>query len=507
MRSHMTAQKGTRKKLSAWLATTTAALVAVSGLALAPSSAFAADPATPTIELSKTQLRPDGDTLTITGKGFDASFKGLAAYYGCADGANAPKGFYVQVGWIKDTWRPSQGGANNVDRKGGPNTWFADKDLNCVAPSKWTIDADGTASFSTTFEVTKDELGVVPEGGRYAVFTNGGGGGTQAVNEVSKDISFYPATVSSEVTAADTTGVSVDIAASGIPAGVTSAYGAIIEAGREGDLADQNADYVAFAFTPPSNFVTVTDGAAAFSLLAPAAKLDRNKKYEVLIWKQHSAATPENIYGRAPIEITDAQWNAVFPQTTTAVKFSASSAKYNAANSATVTVASAAGTPTGKATLKIAGQSYAANLSGGKAVIRLTRPVKVGAQTASVSYTNSGTGTLFAPSTASAKLVVTKATPKVSAKLYKSKVKTRQNARIKVAVSIPGSLGAKASKFKVRVYDGKKRLKTVTLSSSGKVNVKLPKLKKGTHKIKVTVLSTANTNAKSSVTRKLRVVR
>ncbi|MFC7766162.1 hypothetical protein [Leucobacter soli] len=95
-----------QKKMRSLLATATAALLVASGAALAPTAALAAEPATPTIELSKTQLKPEGDTLTVTGSGFDTSFVGIPGYYGCPSFATAPKGFYVQVGWIKDTGSP-----------------------------------------------------------------------------------------------------------------------------------------------------------------------------------------------------------------------------------------------------------------------------------------------------------------------------------------------------------------------------------------------------------------
>src|SRR5690606_20172435 len=126
-----------------------------------------------------------------TGTGFDASFvgSGPAAYYACDNTVPSKKGFYVQLGWINDDWRPSTGGANNSDRKGVDSSWFADGGVtNCVAPSTWTIEDDGTASFEYTFEdVSLADLGELPSTARYAVFTTGAGGGVQAVNEVSAD--------------------------------------------------------------------------------------------------------------------------------------------------------------------------------------------------------------------------------------------------------------------------------------------------------------------------------
>ena len=301
----MTAQKSLRRKISSLLATGTAALVALSGLALAPAVAHAAEG--PTLTVSKSALNPEGDTFTVTGTGFDASAKGLPSYYGCADPTNGTKGVYVQVGWIKDTWRPSTGGVNNTDRKGiSTQGWFAD-DTNCVAPDRWTIAEDGTASFSKDFTITKSDLGTPPEGARYAVYTSGGGGGTQAVNELSVNLMFPE--FAANVTNATTAGLDVSFAISGIDPSIAGAYGAIFDKAAMSSATGMGADYVAFKMPP---FVQLVNGAAEFSLTAPKAKLDRTKEYVAVIWKQHSDPVTENIYAISDIAVTDAQWNTVF---------------------------------------------------------------------------------------------------------------------------------------------------------------------------------------------------
>ncbi|WP_205618717.1 HtaA domain-containing protein, partial [Leucobacter chironomi] len=81
-------------------------------------------------------------------------------------------------------------------------------------------------------------------------------------------------------------------------------YAAVIEAGMEGELTEDSG-YTAFA----QPFPTVTHGSVAFTLLATKDKLDRKKKYEVLLWKQHSAPTAETIYARAAVNVTQEQWD------------------------------------------------------------------------------------------------------------------------------------------------------------------------------------------------------
>ncbi|MBN9613127.1 MAG: Ig-like domain repeat protein, partial [Actinobacteria bacterium] len=196
---------------------------------------------------------------------------------------------------------------------------------------------------------------------------------------------------------------------------------------------------------------------------------------------------------------------AAQPEATT-VGFAAK-LSYNTAGSADITV-SAAGTekPTGSVKLTIAGKSYTGALNSGKARIALGGLIAAGRYTAKVEYT-SDNALEFQNSSITSTVSVAKATPAVALKLSKSKVKTSQKATGAVSVSIPGALKASAKGLKVTVYDGKKKVATATLNSSGKASVKLPKLKKGTHKIKVTVTSTSNTNEKTSSTKTLKVTK
>ncbi|MFV0435211.1 MAG: alkaline phosphatase [Leucobacter sp.] len=194
-------------------------------------------------------------------------------------------------------------------------------------------------------------------------------------------------------------------------------------------------------------------------------------------------------------------------ETSVSVSFGTSKVAYNTAATATVKVSTADGAdavPTGKVSMRIDGKTYSSTLNQGTAKIRLTKPVRAGKQTVTASYAGAEG---FEKSSAKSVLTVTKAVPKVSAKLAKSKVKTKQNATVKVAVSIPGSLGAKASQAKVQVFDGKKRIKTATTNKAGKVNVKLSKLKAGSHKIRVQLVGDGNLKAQQSASRVLKVVK
>lgn len=180
---------------------------------------------------------------------------------------------------------------------------------------------------------------------------------------------------------------------------------------------------------------------------------------------------------------------------------------YNSNGKVTVTV-KAKGTsakPSGTAKVTINGKSYSGKVAAGKMTFKPSKLIPVGSR-AKVTFTSSDRNH-FANSSTTVKLSVAKAAPKVAAKLAKSKVNTSAHAKVGVSVTIPGKLHAKAAKFTVKVYDGAKRVGAATLNSSGKAKVTLPKLKKGTHKITVKVLSTKNTKSASSKTLKLKVVR
>ncbi|MFV0435383.1 MAG: Ig-like domain-containing protein [Leucobacter sp.] len=191
--------------------------------------------------------------------------------------------------------------------------------------------------------------------------------------------------------------------------------------------------------------------------------------------------------------------------TKTSVTFSPSKPAYNQAVTATVKVSSAKKTPTGTVALKINGKSYSGTLKSGAAKIKLNRAVAPGKRSVSVSYAGAKG---FKKSSATTSITVTKAKPSVSLKLSKSKVKTSQRATANVTVKLPGSLKGYAY-GKVTVYDGSKKIasKTLKASAKGKVSVKLPKLKAGTHKIKVRMENGTVQSKRDSSAKTLKVVR
>lgn len=307
----MTAQKSWRRLL----ATATVGLLAASGIALAPVAANA-DVDVPTVTVSKTTgLNPEGETVTVTGSGFLPSAPATS-------GTRPPlagkfTGSYVTFGYFAEAWQPSANAASST-RKTYDTKWAVSaEDMQTIGGADSgaiELKADGT--FETQLNIKQEDVSALAAGGRFGVYTYPGGGAKYAPFETYTPITFAaPAvtpTVSATVSAATAAnGLTVDVAASDLPADITSTYAAIIEKGTAAALADPSSPTAAFAVP----FPTVSAGASAFSLTAPAEKLDRTKQYEVLIWKLHSGATPENIYAEQDIAITDAQWDAIFPAT------------------------------------------------------------------------------------------------------------------------------------------------------------------------------------------------
>ena len=137
--------------------------------------------------------------------------------------------------------------------------------------------------------------------------------------------------------------------------------------------------------------------------------------------------------------------------------------------------------------------------------VALPRTVGVGSHTVTVAFAGDAS---TSPATASRTFTVVKASSTASLKLSKSKVKRTKKATITVRVAVAGAEVAPTGT--VKIYDGKKKLRTVTLKAghAGVLKVTLPKIKKkGTHKLKVVYSGNANVTGKTSKTVKLKIVK
>lgn len=165
----------------AWQGVALAAAVLVALLPVAGAGAAEG----PTLELSATTgLDPEGQTITVTGSGFDP-----AANVGTRPPlAGQPSGVYVVFGRFADSWRPSQGAPSSA-RQVITQVWAVPQAayelLNPLGtnPEIVLLHPDGT--FTAEVEVREAE-----GTGAYAIATYPGSGAVNADQEVLVPVSF-----------------------------------------------------------------------------------------------------------------------------------------------------------------------------------------------------------------------------------------------------------------------------------------------------------------------------
>ncbi|AMB60186.1 HtaA domain-containing protein [Microterricola viridarii] len=273
---------------------------------------FAPKVVAPTVTVSKTTgLNAAGETVTVTGTGFLPTAE--------TTGTRPPlagkfTGAYVVFGRFADVWAPSANAPSASRAGSGDVKWAVHADdmatIGGAPAGAIEVKADGT--FTATLNVT-EEFAKNPGTGNYGIYTYGGGGAKYAPFESYTPITFAPKvatpTVTSTVAAASATdGLSVRLVGSGFGT-TTAAYAAIIEKGTEASV-DPASGFIAMEYWMPPAIVA---GGFDKSLVAPTAALDRNKQYEVIIWKQHSLPNAGTIYARADITPTTGQWDTLFP--------------------------------------------------------------------------------------------------------------------------------------------------------------------------------------------------
>jgi hypothetical protein len=156
-----------------------------------PGTAQAVDPPAVTVSVTvsmTTDLDPAGETITVTGTGFDP-----AANTGTRPPlAGQPSGVYVVFGAVTEPWRPSQGGTSG-NRVSVSQVWAlpqASYDAlgGAGTPGLALLQPDG--SFSVTLEAAESSSAT----GSYGVYTYAGGGAVNADQETFTATSFLGST-------------------------------------------------------------------------------------------------------------------------------------------------------------------------------------------------------------------------------------------------------------------------------------------------------------------------
>lgn len=164
---------------------------------------------------------------------------------------------------------------------------------------------------------------------------------------------------------------------------------------------------------------------------------------------------------------------------TTTLTLAQPSTPYGAPTTATVVVAAPGETPTGPVTVTVAGRTVGGTLSNGRATVRLPADVTPGRHTVTASYAGAG---LVASSSDTAALSVGKARPRLTLKLATKKVTKAQRAKVTLTLALPGVSLAPTAKVVVKA--GGKTLATRTVAAGRTVTLKLPRLARGSYRLK-----------------------
>lgn len=182
------------------------------------------------------------------------------------------------------------------------------------------------------------------------------------------------------------------------------------------------------------------------------------------------------------------------------------STTFGAANTGSIRVRVGNDPVSAKAVVRVDGKKFETLQIGASGIATFSLPSTLTAGKHTVEATvTPGVG--VAESEASATVTVAKASSKTTLSLPTS-VKASKQATATIKIGGTGLPKGYAPTGKVTVYDGSKKLKTVSLAKSAKgtVKVKLPKLKAATHTIKVSYFGDANLKS-SSASKKLKVTK
>jgi len=170
------------------------------------------EPTTPTVVVSKAVVNPDGDTVTVSGTGFDPAL---------ATGtrpplSGRPAGVYVAFGSFADVWRPSQGAPSSARptpaQATGAVKWAvlaADRATVGEANSV-TLNPDG--SFTATLNVA--DYATAHADGNYGIYTYAGSGAVAAAYETYTPLTLSNVSASQTITTTvvDTGALTISVA-------------------------------------------------------------------------------------------------------------------------------------------------------------------------------------------------------------------------------------------------------------------------------------------------------
>ena len=267
----------------------------------------------------------EGDKLVVSGTGFDPYANVFPEGSGIPIPNTLPQGTFAVFGSFGENWRPSAGAASDQRKMDASNrTWLLAEDTLEQIPdnfqstirNQWTeLSPEGAFSWTVTVKAPAEPVA----NGKYGIYTYAGGvSGTNADQEIAVPINYQghrsgaAATIAGFSTGEE--GLSVDVTGTGFTTAVapSGVYAAVVETGAE-ILNGKEATIAAVSYIRADS---ITDGAFEQALAATPDKLDREKSYEVLVWKAHGPATAETTFLRAPLALTTADWDRIYGPST-----------------------------------------------------------------------------------------------------------------------------------------------------------------------------------------------
>ncbi|MFS0886446.1 hypothetical protein [Aeromicrobium sp. 179-A 4D2 NHS] len=210
--SSQTVTRGRRLMSGATVAALTAGV-----LALAPTSAQAAESAAPTVTVSKVTFAPDETaTITVQGSGFDPS--AVTATRPPLAGSSA--GVYIAFGKYETTWRPSENAASSARKNADVDWAVLASDMNTIGgPAAGAVELRPDGTFTAELNVSKAAAdavtGVTAAHTQHGVYTYPGGGAKHAAWETYTPVRFVPtAPVAASVSTTYARGGAVTVTAS-----------------------------------------------------------------------------------------------------------------------------------------------------------------------------------------------------------------------------------------------------------------------------------------------------
>lgn len=165
--------------------------IAVGFAVFAAQAANTSAQATPSIQVSKTEVNPDGDTITVTGTGFLPDL----AVGTRPPLAGQPAGVYIAFGSFANVWKPSEGAPSSarpttpMGQGGSALIWALPPAGRAIIGEEATVLLNPDGSFEATLSVQRDYEGAIADG-NYGIYTYAGSGAVQPLFETYTPITF-----------------------------------------------------------------------------------------------------------------------------------------------------------------------------------------------------------------------------------------------------------------------------------------------------------------------------